>query len=663
VREANYSQTRFICLPLNHYTKTVETVVILQANPFETTFMPKAKQPVGEVKLSATQIQYLKEKMSHLADRNPSCGIASSDYSALFPYLATQKITYLYDDELFEGLKFVDRKITGKSEELLDAYLIVEQGDEIQLKLFQFKFRENYDGGISTKDLYAFVDRMNRVFLRGDLQDPKTLEAFKEVREALDEARIGNKRARTRIQCYYIVNGQNVSHTDAAKVQKIRDTFSHDRQTFGFTFETYGGLDIYSLYVHGRIPIQEELIELTYEMGDRSILHHNIGLNPNGMPQQVLVGFVNVNQLIRLVDRYNNNELFEKNVRLFLGTGKDVNRRIIETITGNQSAWFGFMNNGVSITADTVIVDLPPSKQKVKMRLNGMQIINGCQTVNALYHAKYAADLKDRFQGNSNVLVRIYEVEPANKAFLDALIIATNSQNAIRPEDLLSNDNIQKAIQNIYHEYGIGYERKEGETLQGHSYRMTFSKEQAAMAYLGVYMGKCSKLRNSLSRREFFREGDDYYKAFNLRGEEGESQPGQLPDGFALTESANIRALQILAARCLEESCRSGISNIIDKRERGSLRKGAYYLARIIYKKQQRHIDDLVSKASTQVRKMEVSKQLIEEVTKGAKAAFGEARTIFTNALEQYLKIDGGNEDAALKNSEFARQVDELAKE
>ena len=78
---------------------------------------------------------------------------------------------------------------------MLDAYLIVDQGDEIQLKLFQFKFREQYDGGISTKDLYAFVDRMNRVFLRGDLQDSKTLEAFKEVRGALDEARKADRKS------------------------------------------------------------------------------------------------------------------------------------------------------------------------------------------------------------------------------------------------------------------------------------------------------------------------------------------------------------------------------------------------------------------------------------------------------------------------------------
>ncbi len=162
--------------------------------------MPKAKKPVGEVKLTPDQIQYLKERMARLAERNPSWGIRPTDHKTLYPYLAIQKITYLYDDELFEGLKFVDNKKTGKSEEFLDAYLIVDQGDEIHLKLFQFKFRENYDGGISTKDLYAFVGRMNRVFLRGDLQSPETLEAFKEAREALEYARAANKHALTKIQ-------------------------------------------------------------------------------------------------------------------------------------------------------------------------------------------------------------------------------------------------------------------------------------------------------------------------------------------------------------------------------------------------------------------------------------------------------------------------------
>jgi hypothetical protein len=625
--------------------------------------MTKSRKSNSEVKLTDHQIQYLKERMSQLAQRNPSSGVTPADFERLYYYLAVQKITYLYDDELFEKLVFVDQSMTGKSEEMLDAYLIDDQGEEIQLKLFQFKFRQGYDQGISTKELYSFVDRMNRVFLRGDLQDPKTLEAFKEVREALEIARDANKskKVRTKIQCYFIVNGQNVSSTDAAKVQEIRDTFSHDRQAYGFTFETYGGVDIYNLCVHGRIPIQEEMLEMNYEMGDSSFLHHNIGPNPNGMPESVLVGFVNVNQLIRLVDRYSNNELFEKNVRLFLGTGKDVNQRIIKTITGNQSAWFGFMNNGVSVTADTVSVDLPPSKQRVKLFLKGMQIINGCQTVNALYHAKYDPELKDRFQGNSNVLVRIYQVDPANKAFLDALIIATNSQNAIRPEDLLSNDTIQQQLQIMYRDYGVGYERKEGEKLPDHRYWVIFSKEQAAMAYLGVIEGKTSKLRNSLSRREFFREGDDYYKTFNLRGEEGDLEPGPLPENFRPEEKANLRALSILAARALEVISRKCISKIQDKREKGSLHKGAYYLSRIIYLSHKNTIEESIAKASSMERKKDVAFALYENTTKLGEASFNDSRSIFISAIKQYLSKEGGNEDAALKNTKFAQFVEEEA--
>ncbi len=556
----------------------------------------------------------------------------------------------------------MDRNRTGKAEELLDAYLISDLGDEIQLKLFQFKFSEKWDGGVSTKELYAFVERMNKVFLRGDLQDDKTLDAYKEVRVDLDEARSGRKKAKTRIQCYYIVNGQNVSRTDASKVQEIRDAFAHDRQTFGFAFETYGSVDIYDLCAFGRINIQEESLELNCDMGDKSFLCHDIGSNPNGMPMKVLVGFVNVNQLIRLVDRYSNNELFEKNVRLFLGTGKDVNRRIIETVTSNKSAWFGFMNNGVSVTADDVAIDLPPRGGKVRISLTNMQIINGCQIVNALYHAKYNPELKDRFQGNSNVMVRIYQIDPANKAFLDSLIIATNSQNAIRPEDLLSNDNIQRTLQQVYHEYGIGYERKEGETLPGHVYHLTFSKEQAGMAYLGVYSGVCSKLRNSLSRREFFRQGEDYFKVFNLRGEEGDAQPGPLPEGTELGEAANLRALQILSARVLEEAARADISMIIDKTMRGSLRKGGYYLARIVYLKKADKIAEILTKVANGQRKAGVSDKVVKSVRTIARATMPEARNLFTKALNEYVAKEGGNEDAALKNSEFARRVDAAAK-
>ena len=593
--------------------------------------------------------------MARLAERNPSWKIQPNDHKTLFPYLVAQKLTYLYDDEVFELLTPVDTHLTGKEEELLDHYLILDTGEEVQLKLFQFKFREKYDGGVSTKELYAFVERMNKVFLHGDLQDEKTLEAFKEVREAFEKALKANPKARARVHCFYIVNGQIVSPSDSAKLEQIRTAFQGDRQAYGFTFEAYGGLDIFNLCVHGRVPIQREILELECP-AEKAVLHLNIGSNPNGMPIQVVQGFVNVNQLVRLVDRYSNNELFERNVRLFLGVKKEVNKRIIETITSNHSSWFGFMNNGVSITADNVVVNPPPSGKKLRVMVDNMQIINGCQTVNALYHAKYDPALKDKFQGNSNVLLRIYHIDPANQPFMEALIIATNSQNAIRAEDLVANDPPQKELETEFRKAAVAYERKEGSRNGGRFWFVT-TKESAAMAFIAVFWESfASKLRNSASRREIFRKGDEYLEIFSW----GDDQPEatRYP-----AETIKHRAVQMLAAAQIEQAMREMIADSEgDRKRRGALRKAAYFLARAVYLQNRSEIEAEIKNLNGAPFNQQSAQESSQKIKKLVGQSYAGVVKIFDQTMQAYLKAEGGDEDAALKNTNFARALEKAIK-
>ena len=607
----------------------------------------------------------VERQMKRLALRCPSWGIKETDFKKLYPYLAVQKITFLQDDEIWELLQWTDFHETGKQEELLDAYLILDQGDEIELKLFQFKFRDNYAGGVSTKELYAFVDRMNRVFLRADLQDETTLEAFVEVRKAVVEARKANPKARrVRIQCFFIVNGQDVSRSDQGKSDEIRNIYAQDRQTYGFTFETYGIHKLYDLITQGRVPIAGETIEMLTDRSPEPFLLHDIGKNPNGMPLKVAVGFVNVNQFTRLVDRYSNNELFEMNVRYFLGAGREVNRRIIETITSDHSPWFGFMNNGVSITADKVVVDRPSSGGKMRIHLENPQIINGCQTVNALYHAKYSKELKDRFQGNSSVMVRIYEIDKENRAFLDALIIATNSQNAIRPQDLLSNDPIQKVLQRTMGAYGIGYERKAGEDLPARlGHKSILSKEDAAAAYIGIMEGTPSKLRNSLSRREFFGRGDDYYRVFALIEPENDETPEdaakRIGEETELDMAGQRRCLEILIAWLLREECGKRIAAETNKVKKGALRKATYFLGWLIKLAAHAKIEELLDKHQQTPPDPSV-KDAFEQVAKRACTAwFDKSVSQFHKAQKDYINQHGGNEDSTLKNTKFVELLAE----
>lgn len=86
------------------------------------------------------------------------------------------------------------------------------------------------------------------------------------------------------------------------------------------------------------------------------------------------------------------------------------------------------------------------------------------------------------------------------------------------------------------------------------------------------------------------------------------------------------------------------------------------YLARIIYLKQQTKIDGLVAKAAPQDRKAEVARNLSDALSDVVNASFDDARKLFQQALKDYVAKEGGNEDAALKNTEFAKKVDTLAR-
>lgn len=599
--------------------------------------------------LSPEQIETLKRRMDRFADRNPDPRIQRKPtdtdtdyYRRLFMFFVALKLSYLHDDELFDRLQIVDFHETRKAEELLDAYMLLDQGDELLLHVFQFKYTEKFDGGVSTKELRAFVSRMNEEFQHGDLSERSSIEAYQQVKTDLSQAlRAGLKKLR--IHCHYVVNGQCVSATDRSKVVELREQHSSDQQKFDFQFEVYGGLDIYRLVTHGRIPIHQEKIEFEFPEKD-SVLHQQFGPNREGMPGRVIVGFVNVNQLIRLLDRYSANELFERNVRLFLGTKGAVNRGIIETVTTSRNNWFGFMNNGVSITADKVDALGPPNKKKLAVRLSNMQIINGCQTVNSLYQAKHDVATRDLFNANTNVMVRVYEVSPENTEFMEALILATNTQNAIRAEDLVANDDSLRVLQAALHQYGIGFERKEGEQFPKNGFLKLFSKEDAATAFLAVTSDDAPKLWGTLGRAKLFRSEVTFRRVF----------PEELaPD----EESTKLHALKLFVSHSILTDCRERLMKWKPRGTAPDIRKARYYVARLVYRQCEAEIEQhLLAAAQTKPTKR-VAETLLTFLGTVVEQQFDNACQRFSDRLVRFQKTHPQSLDAALKNEQFARAV------
>ena len=138
--------------------------------------------------------------------------------------------------------------------------------------------------------------------------------------------------------------------------------------------------------------------------------------------------------------------LFQKNVRQSLGLNNRVNKGIKSTIYGRESGDFFFRHNGITaLCKATEIVD-------GTLTVRGINVVNGCQSLNTILSC--SEEVKKL--SNAYVMFRFYEISERERA--DRISICTNSQSAVKPRDLRSNDRRVLAIKRAYEQkYPSGY--------------------------------------------------------------------------------------------------------------------------------------------------------------------------------------------------------------
>ncbi len=157
-----------------------------------------------------------------------------------------------------------------------------------------------------------------------------------------------------------------------------------------------------------------------------------------------------------------------------------MNSKITQTSSSEEEAkYFWSFNNGLTMTCNKV-EELPNDKY----RLYNLQIVNGCQTSNAIYSAvknkerinelnskiengeiltkkeetEYQKILPNQFNDNTTLLVKI--VETNNNDLIYRITETTNSQTPIKAFSLKANDDIQLLIEQYLVNKEIWYERR-----------------------------------------------------------------------------------------------------------------------------------------------------------------------------------------------------------
>lgn len=148
---------------------------------------------------------------------------------------------------------------------------------------------------------------------------------------------------------------------------------------------------------------------------------------------------------------------FEDNVRIYLRQRSKINKNIKNTALSGEGHRLFYYNNGITITCDHV--EYPGGNRRSPIiNLSGLQIVNGSQTIHALFEAFQEDPTK--FE-NMTILCRIYETR--NKKLSINIAEYTNSQNPVSTRDIRSIDYNQIKLEKEFETMNYYYERKKGQ--------------------------------------------------------------------------------------------------------------------------------------------------------------------------------------------------------
>lgn len=227
---------------------------------------------------------------------------------------------------------------------------------------------------------------------------------------------------------------------------------------------------------------------------------------------------VDAEELIRM-RKDNGYNIYHANFRFLLtaGIARPKMEATLKDPVERRNFWR--YNNGVTISCRTV-----SEETQTKLRVDGLQVVNGLQTVETLYDNRQHED----WLNGVRLLVRVIptardaspEADETAKLLEEHIAEYSNSQTPIRPRDLRANDPVQIEIERIFSEvYDLTYVRKVG-LAPGRPPRQRVDMKDAAQAALSFWHGLAqeAKTKSSLIFEKVTSAPPGYYEKVFTQG-------------------------------------------------------------------------------------------------------------------------------------------------
>ncbi len=357
---------------------------------------------------------------------------------------------YNLDEEIIPSF------ITDINDKNIDCFVHYE--DTKELFIIQNKFYSE-DTPLIRENVSDFLTTPLKVLLKGDYKRSNELQKiFNRIHEDSDY----------KIWLHFYVTN-NILNKD---ISNLIENFSFsDERVQAFVGVKFFNLDnIKNLYFADRFSNK---VSFTAILPTR-VTATSLDVRPKsyGMEWMIDLRYVMVN-VAELYFMYQkalkcNYELFEENVREFLGT-QGINNGIIKTLRSpHDRENFFYYNNGITIICEqcktlrgTEAARDSNSKNQYGFELTNPQIVNGCQTINSIAEvlSHYNEEkIRSEFE-KVFVLVKVFVFDKETKqekGNLDKNIVKyTNSQNGINDKAFASKNNFYKNIQQEFLNRGL----------------------------------------------------------------------------------------------------------------------------------------------------------------------------------------------------------------
>ncbi len=321
----------------------------------------------------------------------------------------------------------------------LDAYLINDSGERLQLFISNLILPGSEDLHIARKEYYEALFAKTRNFLtkavKNYLKDVQAGDPAATLIKALESARFQQE-----IDVFEIFLISNTISIESRGTQSPKNfTFADEDITISYTINKEKKTK--------KITIKYQLVDLNkiynYEVSEGNAEPIVINFTPalaaikaaddTGLFESYLA-VIPATLLVQFYHSYSS-RLLERNVRSFLQF-KGVNQKLKETIIHEPEKFIAY-NNGLTITANASEIEHLGGVSMIKS-LTDFQIVNGGQTTASIYFtSKEGVDVS-----KVNVTAKINIVNSENRENLDNLISKisqySNSQTKVSSVDLNS---------------------------------------------------------------------------------------------------------------------------------------------------------------------------------------------------------------------------------